>query len=185
MVDRRALIRRKGSHHKAFWLALLLIVPAGMMLGVLGGKAVDPTIKGDLEGIGGKGDPWREISLDRDIRAVPDPYSELAAGPSGYRPDLDYDAEVWPAALIYEREQVYSADQAEERFSSVASESSTGPGLPAENASQAPLRHQQPDSAMSPHSARPRPEPLPETARTAEPSSDEPVSAEAPLPAIW
>ena len=70
----------------------LSIVPAGIALGALLGSAVDPDMKDPPE-------PWWRLTGSEAFTASADPGPEywpqdFAAGPS-YRPDLDYDAEVW------------------------------------------------------------------------------------------
>src|SRR5688572_14432086 len=67
------------------------IVPAGIALGALLGAAVDPDMKDAPV-------PWwRLTGAEPVVQADPGPEywpQEFAAGRS-YRPDLDYDAEVW------------------------------------------------------------------------------------------
>jgi protein PhnA len=69
----------------------LSIVPAGIALGALLGAAVDPDMKDAPV-------PWWRLTGAEPVaQADPGPEywpQDFAAGPS-YRPDLDYDAEVW------------------------------------------------------------------------------------------
>lgn len=68
------------------------IVPAGVLLGALLGTAADPDMK----------DPptpwWRLTGTDRiavSDQQFAEAWPEDLSVPTGYRPDLDYDAEVW------------------------------------------------------------------------------------------
>ena len=87
-------------------VVLLAIVAGGIALGILGGRLVDPVMKRESEGIGGK-DPnaaARQRSEDwvapddmfdpfHDEREDPEEEESAAEPPSAYRPDLDYEEE--------------------------------------------------------------------------------------------
>jgi hypothetical protein len=67
------------------------IVPAGIALGALLGAAVDPDMK-DAPA------PWWRLTSSEIFASVepgPEPWPQDFAASRGYRPDLDYDAEVW------------------------------------------------------------------------------------------
>ena len=75
-------------------LIVLAIVAGGLLLGVLGGSLVDPTMQRKGEGIGGK-DPnaaanARRLEAQEKAGDLFDPFAEQR---SGYRPDLDYEDE--------------------------------------------------------------------------------------------
>ena len=89
------------------WKYLLGIVPAGLLVGLLGAMVVDPEMEfSGQSGIGGKGERVAER------RALPEPdlYAEseeeedelddlFAERPGSFRPDLDYDEEIWDQDL--------------------------------------------------------------------------------------
>jgi hypothetical protein len=68
------------------------IVPAGIVLGALLGSAVNPDMKDAPE-------PWWRLTGSDAFTASAEPDPEIwpqdFAAAGGYRPDLDYDAEVW------------------------------------------------------------------------------------------
>jgi len=79
------------------WKLAMAIVPGGLVAGAIIGAAADPRIK----------DPppqwWQLAGNDTNVSSSNQVYAEL--GPyelnvhGGYRPDLDYDAEVWSLPL--------------------------------------------------------------------------------------
>jgi hypothetical protein len=74
------------------WTLVLAVVPAGVALGALLGAAAVPPMK-DAPA------PWWRLSGRDEIVVANQGYSFVEAGPEdldpgGYRPDLDYDAEV-------------------------------------------------------------------------------------------
>jgi hypothetical protein len=75
------------------WTFALAIVPAGVMLGALLGAAANPDMKDPPT-------PWWQLT-GRDDFVASDDRQFVEAGPEdlnvfgGYRPDLDYDAEIW------------------------------------------------------------------------------------------
>jgi len=82
--------------HKG-WTFALAIVPAGVMLGAMLGAAANPDMKDPPT-------PWWQLTGRDDFVASED--SQFAeAGPEdlnvfgGYRPDLDYAAEIWSLAV--------------------------------------------------------------------------------------
>lgn len=68
------------------------IVPAGIVLGALLGSAVNPDMKDPPE-------PWWRLAGSDAFTASAEPEPEYwpqnFATAGGYRPDLDYDAEIW------------------------------------------------------------------------------------------
>ena len=134
------------------WTYALAIVPGGLLIGALIGDAVDPRIK----------DPapqwWQLTGADTTISRSNQVYAEV--GPyeldmhGGYRPDLDYDAEVWSLPLpeldfadheandywdrvdeakparseAYDREAVAAADAAVETADEVTEVTESDPG---------------------------------------------------------
>jgi hypothetical protein len=67
------------------------IVPAGIVLGALLGAAVDPDMK-DAPA------PWWRLTGSEIFASAepgPESWSQDLAAARSYRPDLDYDAEVW------------------------------------------------------------------------------------------
>ena len=104
---KRSSRRRKGRVNRGLIAVLLLaIVAGGLLLGMLGGRLVDPVMKREGEGIGGK-DPNAAARQRSEDWAVPEdifnPFPDerddaedeesAAEPPSAYRPDLDYEEE--------------------------------------------------------------------------------------------
>ena len=108
MAERRKSSRRGKRRLDRGLVAVILlaIVAGGLLLGVLGGRLVDPVMQREGQGIGGK-DPnaaARQRSEDlvvpadmfdpfRDEREDAEEEESAAEPPSAYRPDLDYEEE--------------------------------------------------------------------------------------------
>lgn len=72
------------------------IVAGGVCMGLLLGNAVDPSVKSPPE-------EWWQLGRAQleqpQVYGSPDLGPQLAYAPHGFRPDLDYDAEVWSLPL--------------------------------------------------------------------------------------
>lgn len=178
------------------WKPILLILPAGLVAGVIGARLVDPrpTLASErassflAESEGALNRPTPSYTQQRD--------SAQSNRPGGYRPDLDWDEEVWPGSGG--EAYGYYDDRRADGW-----EAATGDGLPfddpasssrpdigrnraaaeeaalaAERAAEEALRAA--DEPPPPASAAPAQPRTP-----AAPAEREPRTAEGELPAIW
>jgi hypothetical protein len=117
--------RLESAMHSG-WTFPMAIIPGGLLIGALIGDAVDPRIK----------DPpqqwWQMVGADTSTNPNNQVFAEV--GPydldvhSGYRPDLDYEAEVWSLPLpeyVYYVPTGYAAEPAVAEAGPPAAEAET------------------------------------------------------------
>lgn len=184
---------KQRRNARKWWLILLLVLPLGLLAGLLIGRAVDPDMlfRGERISSGG------EAATRRADAAVERRNNELLdqeEPPGSFRPDFDYDEEVWPedyATGGRNEGGEYHFYSAEDPFSDEALfEDDYRAGLDQETESRA--RESAPASNPEDPSARyaplrerdPRPTPA-ENRQPAEPRPSEPRAADGDLPAIW
>ena len=82
---------------KGKWTPLLIILPAGLLIGLVAGRAVNPEMIQRGE------DPLGSANRSAErtgLRETPETDSLALSRPSSFRPDFDYEREVWPEDYV-------------------------------------------------------------------------------------